>query len=82
MDPWERDLGVDGHIRFRDMETGESLTTQAESVRDAYRKAVDDWRQKLELECRKRAIDRIELTTDDPPDKALLDYLVKRWKTF
>ena len=82
MDPWERDLSVDGHIRFRDLESGETLTTQAEGVRDAYQEAVDDWRQALELECRKRAIDRIELTTHDPPDRALLDYLVKRARTF
>jgi uncharacterized protein (DUF58 family) len=82
MDPFERDLSVDGHIRFRDLENGETLTTQAEGIRDAYRQAVDEWRQALELECRKRAIDRIELTTQDPPDKALLDYLVKRAKTF
>jgi uncharacterized protein (DUF58 family) len=82
MDPWERDLSLDGHIRFRDLESGETLTTQAEGVRTAYLAAVDDWRQALELECRKRAIDRIELTTQDPPDRALLDYLVKRAKTF
>jgi uncharacterized protein (DUF58 family) len=82
MDPYERDLEVDGHIRFRDLESGESLTTQAEGIRDAYRRAVDEWRQALELECRKRAIDRIELTTADPPDRALLDYLVRRAKTF
>jgi uncharacterized protein (DUF58 family) len=81
LDPWERDLPIDGAIRFRDLEDGQTLTTQAEAVRDAYRKAVDDWRQALELECRKRAIDRVELTTDDPPDRALLDYLVKRAKT-
>jgi uncharacterized protein (DUF58 family) len=82
MDPFERDLSVDGHIRFRDLETGETLTTQSEGIRDAYQKAVDEWRQALEIECRKRAIDRIELTTADPPDKALLDYLVRRAKTF
>jgi uncharacterized protein (DUF58 family) len=82
MDPFERDLSVDGHIRFRDLENGETLTTQAEGIRDAYKKAVDEWRQALEIECRKRAIDRIELTTADPPDKALLDYLVRRAKTF
>lgn len=81
LDPWERDLPIDGHVRFRDLEDGETLTTQAEAVREAYRKAVDDWRQALELECRKRAIDRIELTTDDAPDRALLDYLVKRART-
>ena len=82
MDPWERDLSVDGHIRCRDLESGETLTTQAEGVREGYLQAVDEWRQALELECRKRAIDRIELTTQDPPDRALLDYLVKRAKTF
>jgi uncharacterized protein (DUF58 family) len=82
LDPYERDLSVDGNIRFRDLESGETLTTQAEGVREAYKKAVDEWRQALELECRKRAIDRIELTTDDPPDRALLDYLVKRAATY
>ena len=82
MDPWERDLSVDGQIRFRDLESGETLTTQAEGIREAYLEAVDEWRQALELECRKRAIDRIELTTQDPPDRALLDYLVRRAKTF
>jgi hypothetical protein len=82
MDPFERDLSVDGHIRFRDLESGESLTTQAEGIREAYQKAVADWRDTLETECRKRAIDRIELTTQDPPDAALLGYLVRRAKTF
>jgi len=80
LDPYERDLSVDGYIRFRDLETGESLTTQAESVRTAYRAAVDQWRQTLEYECRRRAIDRIELTTLDAPDRALLDYLARRAK--
>ena len=27
MDPWERDLSVDGHVRCRDLESGETLTT-------------------------------------------------------
>ena len=82
LDPYERDLALDGHIKFHDLETGEVLTTQAEGVREAYRKAVSDWRDRLETECRKRAIDRVELTTQDPPDQALLQYLVKRSKTF
>jgi uncharacterized protein (DUF58 family) len=82
LDPWERDLSVDGQIRFRDLESGETLTTQAEGIREAYRRAFDEWRQTLDVECRKRAIDRIELTTDDPPDQALLSYLVRRARTF
>lgn len=82
LDPYERDLSVDGNVRFRDLETGDSLTTHAEGIRDAYRKAVSDWRDRLETECRRRAIDRIELTTLDPPDRALLGYLVRRGRTF
>lgn len=81
LDPVERDLSLEGNIRFRDLESGESLTTQADGLRDAYRKAVDDWRKTIEAECRKRAIDRVELVTTDPLDAALLDYLAKRAKT-
>src|SRR6202012_442922 len=72
MDPVERDLALGGNIRFRDMESGEALTTQADGIRDAYKKAVDEWREAVEVECRKRAIDRVELITTDPTDKALL----------
>lgn len=81
-DPYERDLPLEGNIRFRDMETGEELTTHAEGVRESYLAAMNQWRDEVERECRNRAIDRIELTTDDPLDEALLDYFVKRSKSF
>ena len=79
-DPWERYLPLEGHCRFHDIETGETLDTQAESVRGDYLVEVHRWRDQLETECRNRAIDRIELTTDEPLDQALLDYLVRRAK--
>jgi uncharacterized protein (DUF58 family) len=82
LDPWERDLPLEGNIRFRDLETGEELTTQAEGVRENYLAAMNEWRVSLEKECRNRAVDRVELTTDDPLDQALLDYLVKRAKNY
>lgn len=77
-DPWERDLPLEGNIRFHDLETGQEISTRVEGIRDAYRAAVTDWRERLETECRNRSIDRIELTTDTPLDEALLDYLVRR----
>jgi uncharacterized protein (DUF58 family) len=80
-DPWERRLPLEGNIRFRDMETGDEVTTQAEGIRDEYQKRVNDWCELIELECLNRGIDRIELTTDQPADKALLDYLVRRAQT-
>jgi uncharacterized protein (DUF58 family) len=78
LDPWERDLPLEGNIRFHDLETGEELITQAEAIREGYLKAVNEWKDGIEKESRNRSIDRIELTTADPLDAALLDYLVRR----
>ena len=80
LDPWERDLPTDGNIRFQDMETGEQIVTRTEGIRDEYLAAVDKWRKEIDEECLNRSVDRIEVTTDDPIDKALVDYLSKRWK--
>lgn len=81
-DRWERDLPLEGHCRFHDLETGDALLTQADGVREAYLKEVRQWCDELESQCRNRSVDRIELTTDDPLDQALLDYLVRRAKCF
>jgi uncharacterized protein (DUF58 family) len=78
LDPWERDLPLEGNVRFRDLETGETLTTLSEGVRDSYKEAIQNWLKELDRECLTRGIDRIELTTDDPLDKALLDYFMSR----
>jgi uncharacterized protein (DUF58 family) len=80
-DRWERDFPEDGNFRFRDLETGEEITARAEGVREHYLREVNRYREDIERICRNRAIDRIELTTDMPLDKALLDYLVKRSKS-
>lgn len=78
LDPWERDLPLEGNVRFRDLETGETLTTLSEGIRTGYRQAVRQWLTELDHECLSRGIDRVELTTDDPLDQALLDYFVRR----
>lgn len=78
LDPWERDLPLEGNVRFRDLETGETLTTLSEGIRDGYRQAVRQWLGELDRECLSRGIDRIELTTNDPLDRALLDYFTRR----
>jgi len=77
-DPWERDLPLDGNICFSDMESRDEVTTHADAVREKYLIAINEWRLDLERDCLKRGIDRVEMTTDDPLDKALLDYLVHR----
>jgi uncharacterized protein (DUF58 family) len=77
-DPWERRMPLKGTIRFRDMETGDEITTPVEGIRAEYQRRVDSWCDEIHAECLNRGIDRIELTTDQPLDKALLDYLVER----
>jgi uncharacterized protein (DUF58 family) len=81
-DRYERDLPIEGHVSFYDLETNEQLTTQAEAIREAYQQAVNSWREQIRQGCLKQAIDRVELTTDEPLDQALLDYLVRRAKSF
>jgi uncharacterized protein (DUF58 family) len=78
LDPWERDLPLEGNIRFRDLESGETLTTASEEVRDGYQAAVRSWLAELDSACLARGIDRVELTTNDPLDRALLNYFVRR----
>jgi len=80
LDPWERDLPADGAVRFRDMETGEEIVTRTEGIREQYLAAVQEWRERLDEECLNRSVDRVEMTTADPLDRALLDYLVRRSK--
>lgn len=78
LDPWERDLPLEGNVRFRDLETGETLTTMSDGIRDGYCRAVRQWLADLDRECLSRGIDRVELTTNDPLDRALLDYFESR----
>ncbi len=82
LDPWERDLPLEGNVRFRDMETGEEITAQAESIREQYLNHVNDWRDQMAQGCLNRGVDRVELTTDDPLDQALLDYFVLRSQSY
>jgi uncharacterized protein (DUF58 family) len=79
-DPWERRLPLDGNICFSDLETRDEITTHADGIREKYLAAVDQWSHDLQRECLNRGVDHVELTTDEPVDKALLDYLVHRTK--
>ena len=80
LDPWERELPDDGVIRFQDMETGEEIVTRTEGIREEYLEAVEKWRNEIEEECLNRSVDRVEVTTEDSLEKALVDYLAKRFK--
>ena len=78
LDPLELRLPVSGQVRFHDLESGEDIDTHVDEIRAGYQKAVTAWFQALEDGCRARGIDRVALATDEPLDRALFDYLIKR----
>jgi uncharacterized protein (DUF58 family) len=78
LDPVERAMTLEGMVRFHDLETGEELLTRADEIGPTYRAAVDAWLDDLATGCLGREIDRAVLTTDEPPDRALVEYLNRR----
>ncbi|WP_372896599.1 DUF58 domain-containing protein [Stieleria sp.] len=78
LDPFERYLAESGRFRVLDMEGPAELTTNMESIRADYLKKIEHWCDQLDEACLHQGVDRIELTTDQPPTAALVDYLVKR----
>jgi len=78
LDPVEHRLPLEGQVRFHDLETGDELTTQVDEIRAAYVAAISAWQAELDAGCRGREIDRVAMTTDQPLERALYEYLTKR----
>lgn len=78
LEPVERELEVDGSIRFRDLETGVEVTTQAHEIRASYTAAVEAWIDELHRGCLGRDLDHHVLTTSMPLERAMWDYFIRR----
>ncbi len=78
LDPRELDFDFDRDAVFVDSESGEELTTQPSQIKEAYAKHVSEFADRIKRECRQRNVDYMQITTDQPFDKALLGYLNKR----
>jgi uncharacterized protein (DUF58 family) len=78
LDPLERRLPLEGAIRFHDLETGEELVAQADDIRPAYEAEMARWFDELARGCRSRDVEYFPLTTDEPLDRGLYDYLARR----
>src|SRR5205085_4502475 len=76
--PLERKMPIDGAVRLVDAETGQYLETLAHEIRDSFTQAVDRWLDEIHAGCLGRDIDHVCLVTDEPLDKALLNYFIKR----
>jgi uncharacterized protein (DUF58 family) len=82
LDPLERLMNVEGLVRFVDQETGEVVETVAHEIRDSFAAAVTAWQARLAADCLARDIDLVPLTTHEPLDRALWDFLVKRARMY
>jgi uncharacterized protein (DUF58 family) len=78
LDPREVEFRFEADATFRDMETGEMMTTEPLAIRGDYLAAVDEWTARLRRECAESRIDYVQVLTSTPYDRALFSYLEKR----
>ena len=80
--PLERNMPVDGSVKLVDVETGEALETTAHEIREGFTAAVGRWLDEIHVGCLARDIDHTNIVTDEPLDRALMDYCVARSQLF
>ncbi|NQV37138.1 MAG: DUF58 domain-containing protein [Candidatus Marinimicrobia bacterium] len=80
LDRQELLFDFNARTRFRDMETGETITTEPWHIRKDYQELVNNFQNHYRKRCRERHIDYIPLFTDESLDGALNEYLRKRQK--
>jgi len=78
LDPLERSFAFGSDAVFKDIETGETITTQPHHIQKAYQQAMKDFLERYKRECRENMIDYVLLDTSTSFDVALLNYLNKR----
>lgn len=82
LDPRERDFAFPSEAIFKDMETGEELTTLPYQIKGHYARAVSDFSDEIAAACRQSNIDYHPIDTSMPFDKALYAFLSKRERLY
>ena len=82
LDPRERDFAFPSEAIFKDMETGEELTTLPYQIKGHYAQAVSDFSEEIAAACRQSRIDYHPVDTSMPFDKALYAFLSKRERLY
>ena len=78
LDHEELNLNYEGLVEFQDIETNEKFRTFPQSVRESYRRRVQDFINDMVLTAGKNNMDYCLLDTSEPLDKALISYLARR----
>jgi uncharacterized protein (DUF58 family) len=78
MDQAELTFPFDGSVIFRDLETGDTLNTDANSLRSEYLRQVDEFLKAYKDGCGASSVDYVLMDTSTPFDYALSAYLSRR----
>ncbi len=81
MDRQEYEFDFGDRTQFKDMETGETITTDPWHIRSDYQSMIDLFQKKYRTGCRNQRIDYVPLFTNQSLDLALNEYLKKRQKS-
>ncbi|HLX12677.1 MAG TPA: DUF58 domain-containing protein, partial [Bacteroidota bacterium] len=80
LDPLERSFAFGRDAVFKDLETGEELTTQPWHIQKAYKEEMQKFLNSYKRQCRENNIDYVLVDTATPFDVSLFEYLHKRQK--
>jgi len=78
LDPMEIHFNFKRNVLFKDLETGEKMTTQPWHIKAEYQKQVKIFIDNYKRQCRSNRIDYVLLDTSWNFDRALMEYLIKR----
>lgn len=78
LDSAERNFSFQKDAIFKDLETGEEITTQPYQIQKSYQDAMVTFLNKIKSECLRNGVEYNLIDTSTPFDRALFTYLQKR----
>lgn len=78
LDPLEKTFAFPRDARFRDLETGQVISSRPWHIRDEYRREMQQFIEEYKQRCRENRIDYRLFPTDTPYEIALFELLVRR----
>ena len=73
LDRQEMEFNFNNRTRFKDMESGEEITTEPWHIRKAYAKSIKNIQDDYQKKCREHLVDYVPLFTDQSLDTALTE---------
>ncbi len=78
LDPLERSFDFRRDGLYEDLESGDRISTQPWHIRGDYRRLMAQFIEEMKRGCQEQRIDYVQAVTDEPFDRLLLQYLIKR----